>query len=79
MTARMIRYDEKYAKAIEDLVASSNGDIELVEDPNLKIDPFFYERKAHLDKTIEAVDNGTMKMYTFNDSMDELINKLETI
>lgn len=51
--------------------------IEVQKDPNLEYDPYFYERKVHLDKTIKAVDNGTMKMYNFNDSIDELISELE--
>jgi len=63
MTARMVRFDDEYVSKFDEFVASSNGDIEVVDDPNLKLDPYFYERKASLDKTIEAVDNGTIKMY----------------
>jgi len=37
--------------------------IEVQQDPNVAYDPYFYERKAQLDKTIEAVDDGSMKMY----------------
>ena len=50
MTARMIRYNESYKSKIDELVASSNGNIELIDDPNLKEDPFFYERKNILIK-----------------------------
>jgi hypothetical protein len=77
MTARMIRYDESYSGLIDELVAKSNGHIEIVDDPNLKLDPYFYERKASLDKTIKAIDDGSMKMYDFNESIDNLIAKLE--
>ena len=77
MTAKMIRYDDEYASQIEALVNSSGGHIEIVDDPNLALDPYFYERKASLDRTIEAVDNGTMKMHDFNESIDSLIAKLE--
>ncbi len=62
MTARMIRYDECYSALIDEMVAKSGGHIEIVDDPNLKLDPYFYERKASLDRTIKAVDDGTMKM-----------------
>lgn len=73
----MIRYDESYSGLIDELVAKSDGHIEIVDDPNLKLDPYFYERKASLDKTIKAIDDGTMKMYDFNESIDNLIAKLE--
>jgi len=77
MTAKMIRFDDEYASKIEDLIDSSNGHIEVINDPNLELDPYFYERKASLDKTIESVDNGTMEMSDFNESIDKLIIQLE--
>lgn len=64
MTARMVRIDDEYTAQFDKMVASLKGHIEVVNDPNLEYDPYFYERKASLDKTIEAVDNGTMKMYS---------------
>lgn len=75
MTARMIRYDESYSALIDELVAKSNGHIEIVDIENLKLDPYFYERKASLDKTIKAIDDGTMEMYDFNESIDILISQ----
>ena len=80
MTARMVRFDDEYVSKFDEFVASSNGDIEVVDDPNLKLDPYFYERKASLDKTIEAVDNGTMKMIgqeEYDKEMDIFMNELE--
>jgi len=76
MTARMIRYDERYEDQINELVAKSNGEIEIIKDPNLEYDPYFYERKAHLDKVIETVDNGTMKMLD-QDEWDLEMKKLD--
>ncbi len=80
MTARMIRYDESYSGLIDELVAKGGGNIEIVDDPNLKLDPYFYERKASLDKTIKAIDDGTMKMITeeeYNREMDLFMAELE--
>jgi hypothetical protein len=48
------------------------------KDPNLEYDPYFYERKRSLDATIKAVDDGSMKMYDFNETIDELITELES-
>ena len=76
MTARMIRIDDNYAQTFDKIVASSNGHIEVVDDLNLKLDPFFYERKVSLDKTIEAIDNGTMEMIS-QDEWDIDMEKLD--
>lgn len=50
MTARMIRFDEKYAHLIDEL--EKCGCIEIAKDEKLELDPYFYERKASLDKTL---------------------------
>ena len=73
MTARMVRINDSCIAKFDEMVASFKENIEIVDDPNLKLDPYFYERKASLDKTIKAIDNGTMKMYDFNESIDNLI------
>ena len=44
----------------------------------LQIDPYYYERKEHIAKTINDIDSGKMKMYDFDESMDELIQELES-
>jgi hypothetical protein len=72
MTARMIRYDESYSGLIDELVAKSDGHIELVDDANLKLDPYFYERKASLEKTIKAIDDGTLEMLSHEDVWADL-------
>jgi len=80
MTARMVRFDDDYTSRFDEFIASTNGDVEIVKDPNLEYDPYFYERKASLDKTIEAVDNGTMKMYNqeeYDIEMDKFMDELE--
>lgn len=46
-------------------------------DENLQLDPFFYERQKELHQLRDDIKLGKMKMYDFNDSMDELISELE--
>ena len=80
MTAKMVRFDDNYATKFNEFIESTNGNVEIVKDPNLEYDPYFYERKASLDKTIEAVDNGTMKMYNqeeYDLEMDKFMEELE--
>ena len=46
-------------------------------DENLKLDPYFYKRQKELHQLRDDVKSGKMKMYNFNDSMNELIMELE--
>lgn len=48
MTAKMIRYDDEYQSKIDELILQSKGHIELIDDPKLKMDPYFYERQKQL-------------------------------
>jgi hypothetical protein len=75
MTARMVRINDGYITAFDEMVATFKENIEIVDDSNLKLDPYFYERKASLDRTIKAIDDGTMNMYDFNESIDTLISQ----
>jgi len=80
MTARMVRIEDEYTAQFDEMVASLKDHIEVVNDPNLEYDPYFYERKASLDKTIEAIDNGTMKMIgqeEYDKEMDIFMFELE--
>lgn len=51
--------------------------IEIQSDPNLKEDPYFYERREELHKLRDDVRSEKMQMYDFNQSMDELILELQ--
>lgn len=74
MTARMIRIDDEYTAKFDEIVSLSNGHIEVVDDKNLTYDPCFYERKATLDKIIQAVDDGTVKMLSHDEFWSDLID-----
>ena len=47
-------------------------------DKNLALDPYFYERQKELHKLRDDVKSGKMKVYDFNDSMDELMLELNS-
>ena len=80
MTAKMLRFDDEYEVKLNQFIEDNKGHIEIVEDENLKLDPFFYERKASLEKTLKAVEDGSMKMYNqeeFDHIMDNFMDELE--
>lgn len=78
MTARMVRIDDEYTAQFDEMVASLKDHIEVVNDPRLKIDPYFYERREELHKLRDDIKSGKEKMYDFEESMDELIRELES-
>ena len=43
-----------------------------VQDEMLKIDPYFYERKAQLEKVLEEIESGKMKLYDFDEFEEEM-------
>jgi len=67
MQTIQLQVKDGYTQNILDMLGSVKDimleKIELQKDPNLENDAYFYERKAHLDKTIAAVKDGSMKMY----------------
>lgn len=67
-----------YELSIEDRKELAKKLNENIQDPMLQIDPYFYERKKQIAKTIEDIDSGKIKMYDFDESMDELIAELES-
>ena len=79
MTAKMIRYDESLENELNEFISSNGDKIELVEDEKLKFDPYFYERQAHLQRTLKAVEDGSMKLISeeeWNKWFDEYLMKL---
>jgi len=69
MTIRMIRIDDAYADKLEAFVADNREFMQIVPDENLEYDEYFYERKAHLQKTIDSIDNGEMKLFSENEAL----------
>jgi len=53
-----------------------------IEEPNLKIDPYFYERKQDIQQIIDDIDNGSMQMLSeeeFQKEIDLLFETLENV
>ena len=72
MTTRMIRIDDAYADKLEAFVEDNSAFMEIVSDENLEYDEYYYERKAHLEKTIESIDNGEIKLFSEVESIEKM-------
>ncbi|MFA7084496.1 MAG: hypothetical protein WC141_08185 [Arcobacteraceae bacterium] len=53
--------------------------IQLQKDKNLEYDPYFYERKKQLQKDINDIDNGKVKMISNEDFWDAIDSFTESL
>ncbi len=60
-----------------DLLQELKDNVTFQSDENLDLDPYFYDRQKKLKKLVSDVEEGSEKVYDFENSMDELINELE--
>jgi hypothetical protein len=79
MTTKMIRVDASHEGLLDSFIDENSEFMEIVEDDNIAYDIYFYERKEQLSQTMDAIDNGTMKLLSedeFSTKMKEMENKL---
>jgi len=53
-------------------VKESHSNITVSKDKNLELDPYFYERQKELQKDIDDIDNGKIKMINNEDFWDDI-------
>ncbi len=53
--------------------------VQLKKDKNLEYDPYFYERKQQLQKDIDDIDNGKVKMINNEDFWDDIDNFTQSL
>jgi len=53
--------------------------IEITKDKNLEYDSYFYERKQELQKDIDDIDNGKIKMISNEDFWDDIDSFTESL
>ncbi len=71
MLEKTIRIDEKYTHKFDEFVKNSKGAVQIF-DKDLETDPYFYERKRSIERTIQQVDNGEMKMLSNDEFWQDL-------
>jgi len=64
-----------YAYKLNLYVADNSEFMHIIYDEDLEHDEYFYERKAHLKKTLKSIDSGDMKLF----SEDEFMKKMDSI
>lgn len=60
-------------------VSQRKESIEITKDKNLEYDSYFYERKQELQKDIDDIDNGKIKMISNEDFWDDIDSFTESL
>lgn len=60
-------------------VSQRKESIEITKDKNLEYDSYFYERKQELQKDIDDIDNGKVKMINNEDFWDDIDSFTESL
>ncbi len=82
MTTKMIRVDTSHEALLDSFINENSEYMEIVEEYTMCNDAYFDERKEHLSRTMEAIDNGSMRLLCedeFARKMEEIENKLKQL
>ena len=60
-------------------VSKRKETIKITKDKNLEYDPYFYERKQQLQKDMDDIDNGKIKMINNEDFWDDIDSFTESL
>jgi len=74
-----VQIQDAYMKKFISYVNSHSDNITLAKDKNLEYDPYFYERKQQLQKDMDDIDNGKIKMINNEDFWDEIDSFTESL
>lgn len=60
-------------------ISKRKESIEIKQDKNLELDPYFYERQKQLHKDLEEVESGKAEMILHNDLWNNINQHLKSI
>jgi len=75
-----IQVQDSFMQKFLNFVNSHSKDIIITKDPNLELDPYFYERQKQLQKDIKDIDSGKVEMLSqeqYNIQMNNFFKKLK--
>ena len=74
-----VQIQDNYVQNFMSYVNNHSENISITRDPNLELDPYFYERQKQLQQDLEEVENGTAEMISHNDLWSNINKHLETL
>jgi len=74
-----VQIEDNYISDFMNYVNNHSENISIKRDPNLELDPYFYERQKQLQQDVEEVENGTAEMISHNDLWSNINKHLKTL
>jgi hypothetical protein len=81
MQTMAVQIQDSYVTNFMSYVNNHSENISITRDPNLELDPYFYERQKQLQQDIEDIDNGKAEMLSseqFDIEMDIFFKDLKS-
>ncbi len=79
MQTMAVQIQDNYVTNFMSYVDNHSENISISRDPNLELDPYFYERQKQLQEDLKEVENGTAEMISHNDLWKNINKHLETL
>jgi len=79
MQTLSIQIQDSYMQQFMNFVKDSHSNITVSKDKNLELDSYFYERQKELQKDMDDIDNGKIKMINNEDFWDEIDSFTESL
>ena len=79
MQTMAVQIQDNYIQSFMSYINNHSENIRITRDPNLELDPYFYERQKQLQEDLEEIENGTAEMISHNDLWSNINKHLETL
>jgi len=76
-----VQIQDNYIQNFMSYVNNHSENISIAKDPNLELDPYFYERQKQLQQDIDDIDSGKTEMLSaeqFDIEMDTFFKDLKS-
>jgi len=80
MQTLSVQIEDSYMQQFMHFVNKSQSKVIVIEDNNLALDPYFYERQKELQQTRAKIKNGTMEMLSeeqYEQEIEQFFNHIE--
>ena len=67
-----IQVKDSFMEKFLNFVNSHSKDIVITKDANLELDPYFYERQKQLQRDLEEIESGKIKMISNEDFWNDI-------
>ena len=69
-----VQIQDNYVQNFISYIDNHSENISISRDPNLELDPYFYEIQKQLQQDIEDIDNGKVEMISNEDFWNDIDN-----